>query len=615
MRLGTDPGRKSSGQAFARKKLEIRKMNALNLRCTMRGIVVVLVLAALALPALAQSPNFPDFSNAANQITVNGSASLPGTVLQLNTATADQNGSAWFNTAQSVANGFSTTFKFQITNGSQLPGDGLAFVIQNVGTSALEFIPEGQSHGEGIGYETITNSLAVEFDTFQNSTQHDPDNNHVAVQSCAGGAPNSPDHGGPCKIAVMGLPNGPFFTTGTHTVRIDYNPPFFQVNLDGTDLFTSANGNLINSLDLASRLGLGQSGTAFVGFTGSTGASVEENDILSWTFTSHTSTSQTQPISPGQTTTFNFGTYNYAITPDPGTNQNTNQLTIDAVLVDPGNLNDGTPKFNPIANAPGPNFPGATCFVYQGTGGHCVEFHANCNGSADCLNGFYNLATTFNKPTPGTIQNSNSPGLLMAPGSQCASNGPPKFDPPFSRNIFTGYDPDPIVKGKGGPGYSCFVAVENVTYQPADLALLNVASSKIKTGNKLTYVMALVNLGPNTANAVNVTFPVPTGTTLLNASFANVACTLSFNGITCSPPPQGVPCTVGLINNVNTATCNIGVLAPFTLKNLNGAAIVANVTVNAPAGSKITNTATASAINPDPKTGNNTSTAVTSVTP
>jgi len=583
-------------------------MKAKNLRFSARGIASLVVLAAVIVPAMAQSPNFPNFANAGTSIVTNVNASITGSVLELNTAITNQHGSAWFSTPQSVSKGFTTTFTFQITNAS--PGDGLAFVIQNslAGTGAIGNL----THGEGIAYEDITNSLAVEFDTFQNGNQGDPNNDHVAVQSC-GTAANTPNHGSTCKLGLNATPlaaGHTLFDGTVHTVRIDYNPPLLQVNLDGADLFTGPNAISIGNL--ATFLGLGGGGTAFVGFTGATGASVENNDILSWTFTSHSDQSQTQTITPGQTTVYDFGGYNYAITPDAGTNQNTDQLTIDAIYIDPGGahaLGDGTPVFNPTAN-----FPGATCFIYDGTGGHCIEFHASCNainGGNDCTNGFYNLSTLFNKLGTNNIQLSNNPGLLMAPGQACASVNP-IFDPNFTRNIFTGFDPDPIVKGTGGPGYSCFVAVENVTYQPADLALLNVASSKVKTGGNLAYIMALVNLGPNTANAVNVTFPVPTNTTLLNASIAQVACTLSFSGITCTPPPHGTPCdTVSVPGSV---VCNAGVLEPFTLKNLNGAVVVANVKVNAPAGAKITNTATAGAINPDPKLGNNTSTAVTSVT-
>ena len=48
----------------------------------------------------------------------------------------------------------------------------------------------------------ISNSLAIEFDTYQNGW--DPDANHVAVQSCGTG-PNSQVHTAPGSGCTIGL--------------------------------------------------------------------------------------------------------------------------------------------------------------------------------------------------------------------------------------------------------------------------------------------------------------------------------------------------------------------------------------------------------------------------
>ena len=74
--------------------------------------------------------------------------------------------------------------------------DGLAFVIQNASTG----INSVGASACGIGYHGITNSLAVEFDTWLNSSGDwgaggvaDPNSNHVSVQT-RGVDPNSADH-------------------------------------------------------------------------------------------------------------------------------------------------------------------------------------------------------------------------------------------------------------------------------------------------------------------------------------------------------------------------------------------------------------------------------------
>src|ERR1051325_3268757 len=110
-----------------------------------RCLCLMLITAS---PLLAQI-TFNDFSNINNNLIFNGSAGQSGTVLRITKASGNQVGSAWFVTKQPLANGFSTTFKFQFTNPSNPPADGMAFVIQNAGTSALGSPPNGGALGYG----------------------------------------------------------------------------------------------------------------------------------------------------------------------------------------------------------------------------------------------------------------------------------------------------------------------------------------------------------------------------------------------------------------------------------------------------------------------------------
>jgi len=155
--------------------------------------VAVLVLAGSVAPVLAQSPSYSDFSSASPaNLTLNGNAAAPvgsANVLRLTSAGPSQAGSAWFNIQQPVAGGFTTVFKFQFTAGSVPPADGIAFVVQNSSLSAL-----GQDGGS-IGYADgglpcgdtappcggIPDSVAVEFDTFDNSTATDDPNGNLST--------------------------------------------------------------------------------------------------------------------------------------------------------------------------------------------------------------------------------------------------------------------------------------------------------------------------------------------------------------------------------------------------------------------------------------------------
>jgi len=104
---------------------------------------------------------------------LNGNATQPiANTYQLTQATGNQSGSAW----NSVTLNLTQPFNFDVdvflgyNNGG---ADGLAFLLQQVSTSV------GTSGG-GLGYQGISPSFAVEFDTWQNSS--DPSYDHIAIQ-------------------------------------------------------------------------------------------------------------------------------------------------------------------------------------------------------------------------------------------------------------------------------------------------------------------------------------------------------------------------------------------------------------------------------------------------
>jgi hypothetical protein len=274
-------------------------------------VSITLAMAALslgALPARGQGFTFTDFSSIPNSnLKLNGDAAqYNGNVLRLIHDGGGFIGTAWYTTPQPVSGGFKTTFTFQITHAG-FPADGIAFVIQNDvnGTTA------GGGGGGDIGYawedypgHTMTNNLAVEFDTYYNPG-FDQDANHIAIQNCGSG-PNSSNesatYGGniPCNLGVTptnALANIYHLTLADgnpHTFEIDYEPNAvcnvestgtLNVNLLTNGGTTSTNLLSACNVNLANRMSLGTGGTAFVGFTGSSGASFENDDLLNWQFT------------------------------------------------------------------------------------------------------------------------------------------------------------------------------------------------------------------------------------------------------------------------------------------------------------------------------------------
>lgn len=575
-----------------------RPRNIFSKTLAVRIVCLTLMLIVATLPLLAQSPSYPDFSSVVG-LTRNGNAAqfLPN-VLRLNPATTGQVGSAWFNTLQPVSEGFSTTFTFQITpptgeGAPAFPADGFAFVIQN---SAAGLKAIGQAGG-AIGYggaipvdpthPGIDNSVAIEFDTYQNSW--DPNANHVAVQSC-GPNPNTVDHTTTCNYAIATAPVN-LHDGSPHTVIIEYNPPAviplavtaqacttcppppgLQVTIDGLQVFESPVQIDLGILNLASTGEGSPFDSAYVGFTGATGSFVENNDILSWTFTSHGSQTITKNNLPANTfTTFTFGSYLYKVRP----NVPVTTLSVTEVPTDPATFSAG------------PNFPTASCIIYDHTGNQCIEFHADCAG-ATCNNVSYDVVTSYDVPaSESSIQ---GPGFLKAEVPACT----PGIT--FTENIITAFfqtRTDPTTKGSSKPSFSCFVAVQNVTYPPADVDIVNLAKSQVATGSNLTYIIPVLNFGPASAQAVSLTDAIPTGTKLVSVTVCSFANGCSSNQCTVSG---------GLVS------CGLGTVDPFSLRFM---VMVVNVT--APAGSTITDTVTSFTASPDPRPADNVATATTLV--
>ena len=280
------------------------------------------------------------------QILTDGSPSQPqiasGGVLRLTTATTNQHGAAWYYQQEPLASGFTTAFQFRINNsnacfGCSFPADGMALVIQAdpAGTAAIGYTGNGQnisygnndvSTASGPG-QAIVNSLAIELDTFKNSGYNDPNGNHIAVQSCgplnATNAPNSADHnylcsnGSPAKLALQSLPSGLSLTDGlTHTITVNYLPPgTCTSSCNNLSVYFDSTLILQTTVDITKQLNLTNGTSAYIGFTAATGSLVQNNDILTWTFSQWplAPITITQPLQP-TVTNFNYTSNLSAVT-------------------------------------------------------------------------------------------------------------------------------------------------------------------------------------------------------------------------------------------------------------------------------------------------------------
>ena len=104
-----------------------------------------------------------------------------GTVLRLTPADFSQAGAAYSTSAVTLgpSDTFSTQFQFRFTNPGgtvNSPADGITFVIAAS--------PSGLGVGGGsMGYGTVPNSVAIEFNTFDNGPGDGDSSNHVAVDT------------------------------------------------------------------------------------------------------------------------------------------------------------------------------------------------------------------------------------------------------------------------------------------------------------------------------------------------------------------------------------------------------------------------------------------------
>jgi len=224
---------------------------------------------------------FQDFA-ASQGFSLVGDAAISGKILRLTPAKNARRGAVRLREKQPVGSGFETTFQFQLTEQGGLAGgaDGFAFVIQNSGPEALGGL--GSAGGFAFPdpmYRSRSNtaipwSVAIFFDTFQNKNEKDPSDNYIAF--CTYGGPRKQNWPAPRLAFTRNLPFQ-LKDKKVHTARIRFQPPVLSVLLD-----ESAAPVLAAAVDLSTVVD--PRGSAWVGFTASTGWGHQNHDILNWSF-------------------------------------------------------------------------------------------------------------------------------------------------------------------------------------------------------------------------------------------------------------------------------------------------------------------------------------------
>lgn len=457
-------------------------------------LVTIAALWCIGSASAQQIHFFPDFASVAN-LQMNGGAHQATwssqKVLRLTDgysgmgAYHPENTTSWFKIQQPVSQGFTTYFKFQIHTAAICcnPADGFAFVIQSSSSTA-----RGNGNG-GLGYAGIPNSLAVEFDTHLDSSNNDPNANHVAVQSC-GSNPNSPDHNipmnGGCLVGSGINPNitqhlgvtctsGPCTDGSTHEVVIEYDAPpsgigngaltvwidpaFFPTTHTPLPTAVKAINALPYNIDIhqnSQGITLAGGTSAWVGFSGSQTTVPEAQDIIAWEFSPHAPAQVQQQIPPGGVpATYTFGQNDTIVTYFPGFVNNgcdgvspndPCQMTVVETPWDRSVFHSQR-----LAHSP---FDAEQCVVYQGTGGNCIVYSITCQRTSN-----KNQNVTCPASLTGTCTFKGDPTCIQFSTSfYTLDNVTPtnadylKTDPIGTNNwqsIFVFYDPN-ILDGRGG---------------------------------------------------------------------------------------------------------------------------------------------------------------------
>jgi len=439
-------------------------------------LLVVALLLGFGASSAAQQIRYETFSSTSG-LRLNGVANKPAgqNVLRLTDAGANPEASTVYFVAspasssggkQPVAGGFTTWFQFQIHNLVCCnPGDGVTFIIQNsnatdatmgaTGSGVLALGAGGNmeypDQAGALGYAGINNSLVIELDVFEDLW--DPTSNHVAIQTC-GPNYNTPVHKSgvyqignngnvqSCLLSIDsnigllgGMCNGETCTDGAiHDVVITYIPPpmgqeFGSLQIwvdptffDHTHTPTSAPTIIVpynivyDSETNTSGLELDplNGGSAWVGFTASQPSDGEQQDILAWEFTPHTTSQISQIIPPGGVpAVYPFGSHQLSVTYPIGfSNPNGTTMTVNA---------------NPVSRSVfyqtrlfGTGFANEQCIVYEDTGngfiadGNCIDYSVTCNDSSgngvSCpapATGEIGLQTKYNTLDPVTSNNAD----------------------------------------------------------------------------------------------------------------------------------------------------------------------------------------------------------------
>lgn len=223
------------------------------------------------------NPRYSDFNFV-------GSARLENNRIFLTDTGIFEAGAVWIKTPFNLTPTFDTRFGFTIFKGDDhslrdggSPGaDGVALIISGDTDKKLGEV------GMGIGYDKITNSIAIEFDSYLNGAFADPSASHVAIQRPSNNILRG-IHLDPYLVGITWTDVPSFVAdSSTYHARIRIDNGLISVWISKDSLLSEP--VITMPLDVMSLLNMNQDGKIWIGLTSATGFSSEFHEINYWNF-------------------------------------------------------------------------------------------------------------------------------------------------------------------------------------------------------------------------------------------------------------------------------------------------------------------------------------------
>ena len=215
------------------------------------------------------APNHAPVANPDSGVSINSNGSVPvsftpiGSAYQNGTGSSEyvitqalntQVGALWSNSKVSLNSSFSISAQLYFGTKDYDGADGFSFIVQNQSKTVIGLA------GQGLGYQGITKSVGVEFDTYYNGGTTDIENDHMNINT--GGLMNAV--GG--VIDLGNIEDGRY-----HGVNINWAAFTKMLTISFDNAFTET-----KYVDMVGEVGNAE---AYIGFAGSTGGSVNLQKI------------------------------------------------------------------------------------------------------------------------------------------------------------------------------------------------------------------------------------------------------------------------------------------------------------------------------------------------